>query len=97
MSVFRSFRLTGDHRIEARVEASNVTNTPNFGNPTSSITSGDFMRILSLYGSYAERQIRLAVATASSADIPGHDPDADSSGAIPWWWVNTSSFLRPRR
>jgi Carboxypeptidase regulatory-like domain/TonB dependent receptor len=61
LSVFRSFPLTGDHRIEARVEASNVTNTPKFGNPTSSITSGDFMRILGLYGSYAERQIRLAV------------------------------------
>ena len=61
LSVFRSFRLTGDHRVEARVEASNVTNTPKFGNPTSSITSGDLMRILSLYGSYAERQVRLAV------------------------------------
>ena len=60
LSVFRSFRLTGDHRIEARVEASNVTNTPKFGNPTNSVNSG-FMRILSLYGSYAERQIRLAV------------------------------------
>jgi hypothetical protein len=61
LSVFRSFRLTGEHRIEARVEASNVTNTPKFGNPVSSITSGDFMRILSSYGSYAERQVRLAV------------------------------------
>ena len=39
--------LTGDHRIEAPREASNVTNTPKFGNPTSSVTSGDFMRILS--------------------------------------------------
>ena len=61
LSVFRSFPLTGNHRIEVRGEASNVTNTPNFGNPVSSITSGDFMRILSLYGSYAERQIWLAV------------------------------------
>jgi hypothetical protein len=61
MSVFRSFHLTGDHRIEFRAEASNVTNTPNFGNPNGSITSADFMRILSLYGSYAERQVRLAL------------------------------------
>ncbi|HEU4927206.1 MAG TPA: TonB-dependent receptor [Vicinamibacterales bacterium] len=61
LSVFRSFRLTGDHRIEFRAEASNVTNTPKFGNPTNSVNSGDFMRILSLYGSYAERQVRLAV------------------------------------
>jgi hypothetical protein len=61
LSVFRSFPLTGTHRIEVRGEASNVTNTPNFGNPTNSITSGDFMRILTLNGSYAERQVRLAV------------------------------------
>jgi hypothetical protein len=61
LSVFRSFRLTGDHRIEFRAEASNVTNTPKFGNPTNSVNSGDFMRILSLYGSYAERQVRLAL------------------------------------
>jgi hypothetical protein len=61
LSVFRSFRLTGEHRIEIRGEASNFTNTPKFGNPTSNVNSGDFMRILGLYGSYAERQIRLAV------------------------------------
>ena len=61
LSVFRSFRLTGEHRIEVRLEANNVTNKTNFGNPTSSITSGDFMRIFSLYGAYAERQMRLAV------------------------------------
>jgi hypothetical protein len=61
LSVFRSFRLTGEHRIEVRLEANNVTNKTNFGNPTSNITSGDFMRIFSLYNAYAERQMRLAV------------------------------------
>jgi hypothetical protein len=40
-SVFRSFPLGGTHRIEARVEASNVTNKTNFGNRTSNLQSGD--------------------------------------------------------
>lgn len=61
LSVFRSFRLTGEHRIEFRLEANNVTNKTNFGNPESRFTNGDFMRIFSLYGAYAERQMRLAV------------------------------------
>jgi len=61
LSVFRSFGLGGTRRIEARVEAANVTDTPKFGNPTSNLQSGDFMRIFGLYNAYAERQIRLAV------------------------------------
>ena len=61
LSVFRSFPLGGTRRIEARVEASNVTNTFKFANPTGSFTSGDFMRIFALSSSYAERQVRLAV------------------------------------
>jgi hypothetical protein len=61
LSVFRSFRLTGEHRIEFRLEANNVTNKTNFGNPESRFTNGDFMRIFSLYDAYAERQMRLAV------------------------------------
>ncbi|MGB2713192.1 MAG: TonB-dependent receptor [Vicinamibacterales bacterium] len=61
LSVFRSFRLTGTHRLEARVEASNVTNTTKFANPNGSFTSGDFMRIFGLYNSYTERQVRLGL------------------------------------
>jgi hypothetical protein len=61
LSVFRSFSLGGTRRVEARIEASNVTNTFKFANPTSSFTSGDFMRIFALNSSYGERQVRLAV------------------------------------
>jgi hypothetical protein len=61
LSVFRSFRLAGRHRLEARLEATNVTDTPKFGNPTSGITSGDFMRIFSLNNAFTERRIRLGV------------------------------------
>jgi hypothetical protein len=60
-SVFRTFPIAARQKLEFRVEASNLTNTPKFGNPTANITSGDFMRIFSLYNAYAERQVRLAV------------------------------------
>jgi hypothetical protein len=61
LSVVRSFPLGASRRLEARIDASNVTDTPKFGNPTSSITSGNFMRIFGLNASYSERQIRLAL------------------------------------
>ncbi len=61
LSVFRAFPIVGSHRLEARVEANNVTDTPKFGNPTSGITSGDFMRIFSLNNAFAGREVRLAL------------------------------------
>jgi hypothetical protein len=61
LSVFRTFPLAGRQRLELRIEANNVTDTPKFGNPTSSITSGDFMRIFGLNTSFTERQIRLGL------------------------------------
>ena len=61
LAVFRAFPLRGRHRLEARIEATNVTDTPKFGNPTSGITSGDFMRIFSLNNAFTERRIRLGV------------------------------------
>src|SRR4029453_17557438 len=60
-SLFRTFPIAARQKLEFRVEASNLTNTPKFANPTSNITSGDFMRIFGLYGAYAERQGRLAL------------------------------------
>lgn len=59
-SVFRAFPV-GRGKLEFRVEGSNITNTFKFANPNGSITSGDFMRIFSLYNAYAERQVRLGV------------------------------------
>jgi hypothetical protein len=60
-SLFRSVPLTGTHRIDFRIEASNLTDTPKFGNPTSGITSGDFMRIFGLNSAFSGREVRLAV------------------------------------
>ena len=57
----RSFPLGGTRRLETRIEASNVTDTPKFANPVSSITSGDFMHIFGLDPAFGERQVRLAL------------------------------------
>jgi hypothetical protein len=66
MSLFRAFPLGGDRRLEFRVEASNLTNTPKFANPANDVTSGSFMRILGTFGTatsgaYFERNIRLGL------------------------------------
>ena len=61
LSVFRAFPITDRHRLELRVESSNITSTPKFANPTNSMTSGDFMRIFSLNSAFTERQTRLAL------------------------------------
>jgi Carboxypeptidase regulatory-like domain/TonB dependent receptor-like, beta-barrel len=59
MSLFRSFNLGATRRIEVRLEASNITNTPKFGQPNGDVTSGNFMRITGTLNGYPERQIRL--------------------------------------
>lgn len=47
LSLFRDFPLSERYRLQFRAEAFNVSNTPHFDNPTSSVNSGDFMRIRS--------------------------------------------------
>jgi outer membrane receptor protein involved in Fe transport len=61
MSLFRGFPLGASRRLEFRVDANNVTNTPKFGNPQGSITSGAFMQITGILNGYAERQFRLGL------------------------------------
>lgn len=57
LSVFRSFPL-GRYRTEFRIESFNVTNTPQFGNPSANVSGANFMRITSASG---ERNIRLGL------------------------------------
>ena len=66
VGIFRSFPLGATRRIEIRLQAANITNTPKFGQPTNNVTSGTFMRLTSAtggetFGSYGERQIQLGV------------------------------------
>jgi hypothetical protein len=65
-SLFRSFPLGGQRRLEFRVEAINVTNTPKFNNPTADVNSGSFMQITGVNNvggasNWPERQIRLGL------------------------------------
>lgn len=56
-SVFRAFQI-GMVRPEFRVQAFNLTNTPQLGNPASNVTGANFMQILSASG---ERNIPMGL------------------------------------
>jgi hypothetical protein len=60
-SLFRSFPIGGERRLEARMEAGNILNHPLYGNTSTSITSGTFGQITSSNGNYPERQIRFGL------------------------------------
>ena len=60
-SVFRSFPMGGQRRLEARVEAGNVFNHAIYGNPQGNVTSGTYGQITGINGNYPERQIRLGI------------------------------------
>ncbi len=51
LSLFKSFPIFRESSLEARFDAFNLTNTPAFGLPTSSITSSTFGEITSTLGS----------------------------------------------
>ncbi|MGH9340544.1 MAG: TonB-dependent receptor domain-containing protein [Acidobacteriota bacterium] len=57
-SLFRSFQLTEDVGLEFRSEFFNLTNTPHFSNPTSSVNSNNFFDITSTSNNALERYIR---------------------------------------
>jgi hypothetical protein len=62
-SLFRSFPLGGERRLELRVEGGNILNHPIFGNPNGSITAGTFGQITGIVGggSYIERNVKLGL------------------------------------
>lgn len=60
LSVFRGFQV-GRRRLEARVEAFNLTNTPQFNNPAANVTGANFMQITSATG---ERNVRVGLRFA---------------------------------
>jgi hypothetical protein len=51
LSLFKMFPIHENWNIEARFDAFNMTNTPQFANPTSSVTSGSFGKLTSTLGS----------------------------------------------
>ncbi len=63
LSVFRSFALGAQRRLEARFQGNNIFNHPTFGNPDASFTSGTFGQITGINGngSYLERQFQVGL------------------------------------
>lgn len=51
VSLFKSFPIRETWNVDARFDAFNMTNTPEFANPTSQLTSGNFGKITSTLGS----------------------------------------------
>jgi len=47
LSLFRTFQLMEKLKLEFRAESFNLSNTPHFSNPTSSVNSATFGRIFS--------------------------------------------------
>jgi hypothetical protein len=61
MGLVRNFPIGPRFTLQARIEAFNLTNTPHFTNPNSSVNSGGFMTITGTSGNSPERQIRIGV------------------------------------
>jgi len=61
LSLFRRFPIGRRLTLEARAEAFNLTNTPHFTNPNTSVNSSGFMTITGTSGNSPERQFRLGV------------------------------------
>ncbi|MEO7270945.1 MAG: TonB-dependent receptor [Vicinamibacterales bacterium] len=60
-SVFRSFPIGGQRRLEYRFQAGNILNHGVYGNPQGSFTSGTFGQVTGVNGSYPERQISMGL------------------------------------
>jgi Carboxypeptidase regulatory-like domain len=58
-SLFKQFRLKGDSRVQFRVEAFNLTNTPSFSAPASAIDTASAGRVTSTSG--PPRQLQFAL------------------------------------
>ena len=60
-SLFRTFPISGEKRLEFRIEAGNVLSHAVYGNPQGSITSGTYGQITGINGNYPERMVRLGL------------------------------------
>jgi hypothetical protein len=62
LSLYRTFLVTEQFRIEFRAESFNFTNTPHFNNPAANVNSpADFMVITSTNPNFPERQFRFGL------------------------------------
>jgi hypothetical protein len=57
LGIFKNFRFTNDTGVQFRAEFFNVFNNVNFGNPNTSVSSGNFGRITGLHGVFGSPRI----------------------------------------
>ncbi|HWB82720.1 MAG TPA: carboxypeptidase regulatory-like domain-containing protein [Bryobacteraceae bacterium] len=60
-SIFRRFQIKERFRLEYRAEFYNLTNTPHFGNPSGTETSGSFGIVTKTLGGFGNRQAQMAL------------------------------------
>jgi Carboxypeptidase regulatory-like domain/TonB dependent receptor len=64
LSLFRTFTLAEPFRLQFRLDAANVSNTPHFANPNGNVNSSNFGKVLATDSAYAvgrSRQFRFGV------------------------------------
>jgi len=66
LGVFRAFPMGANRRLEFRLDAINVTNTPKFANPNGDLANPNFMRITDIANSngvphYPTRELRIGL------------------------------------
>jgi len=64
LSLFRTFTLKEQFKLQFRAEAFNVTNTPHFANPNGNVNSSNFGKVLATDSAYAlgrSREIRFGL------------------------------------
>jgi len=53
MSLFHTFKLSPQVRLQFRADAANVTNTPHFANPNGNVNNSNFGKVLATQTAYA--------------------------------------------
>lgn len=64
VSLFKDFRLTEALRLQARAEAYNLTNTPNFGQPSATLGTASYTTISATRSGSTPRQLQFALRLA---------------------------------
>jgi hypothetical protein len=61
LSLFKNIPISERFRAQFRIESFNFTNSPHYGNPSLSVTSGSFGRITSTNGNARNRSVRFGL------------------------------------
>jgi len=60
VSLFKIFRITEGSKLELRGEFYNVTNTPQFANPSGNVNVGTYAQVTTTLQNRGEREVQIA-------------------------------------